>query len=291
MTPELFDGLPAQPDRRLNPEDTADIAFFRNTIWEYFRIAGRPMPWRDDPNPYWVLVSEVMLQQTQVPRVLIRFPRFVERFPTIAALATAPFSEVLAEWSGLGYNRRARFLHAAAGQIVDEHDGQIPEDPAALVRLPGIGVNTAGSIAAFAYNRPVVFIETNIRRVFLHFFFAGVEDVHDRDILPLVEHTLPRDRPREWYWALMDYGVALPRHAGNANRRSRHYSRQKPFADSDRQIRGRILRLLTETGAVSVADLPDATGFPAPRVAGVADTLAAEGFIRRTSDDRWVVAD
>ena len=290
MMGELF-SQESLPPGGLNPDKAEDVTRFQEGVEAYYRHAGRDMPWRADPSPYWVFVSEIMLQQTQVPRVLQRFPQFVARFPTFAALAEAPFSDVLAEWSGLGYNRRARWLHGAAGRIVAEYGGVLPQDPEILRSLPGIGPNTAGSMAAFAYNRPVVFIETNIRRVFLHTFFPRRDDVHDREIFPLIERTLVRERPREWYWALMDYGVALGKGRRNANRRSRHYTRQKPFADSDRQLRGRVLRLLTEVGSVSAAELPDLTGFSADRVAAVTDQLERERMIARSLDGGWMIAD
>jgi A/G-specific adenine glycosylase len=249
------------------------------------------MPWRDRPEPYWVFVSEMMLQQTQVTRVLTKFAPFVERFPSFEELAAGAFSDVLSQWSGLGYNRRARFMHRSAKEIVETHDGELPRDTDRLRELPGIGPNTAGSIAAFAYNEPVVFIETNIRRVFLHFFFPEEDRVHDRRIFPLIAATLDRDNPRRWYWALMDYGVALSRVTENPNRRSQHYNRQKPFAGSDRQLRGRILKVLTERGSLSAAEIPQATGFDQTRFEVVITQLESEGFVTRDDDDRWMVAD
>ena len=274
-----------------DPEVGADRERFSALIWDFYRLAGRRMPWRDDPNPYWVFVSEIMLQQTQVSRVMQKFPPFVERFPDFMSLASSPFSEVLLYWSGLGYNRRAKFMHRSASSIMGEHAGRLPDDPDVLRTLPGIGVNTAGSIAAFAYNRPVVFIETNIRRVFLHLFFPGEEEVHDRRIFPLIDRTLPRDNPREWYWALMDFGVELARRTGNSNRRSAHYTRQKPFEDSDRQLRGRVLRALTERGAIVAEEVPEYTGFAEDRVRPVLERMRREGLIRLNPDGRWSIED
>jgi A/G-specific adenine glycosylase len=267
------------------------VRSFVTLVLDHYERAGREMPWRSNPSPYWVFVSEVMLQQTQVPRVMDRFPLFIEQFPDFDALAGAQFSDVLAAWSGLGYNRRARYLHRAAGEIVGTWNGELPREPDLLQTLPGIGSNTAGSIAAFAWNLPVVFIETNIRRVYLHHFFPGERDVHDRDILSLVAHTLHRDNPRIWYWALMDYGVYLAATQENANRRSRHYQRQKPFEQSDRQLRGRILRVLTREGTASVAELSPATGFPEERVAVVLAGLARDQLVLVTPEGGWVIAD
>ncbi|MFW6228956.1 MAG: A/G-specific adenine glycosylase [Alkalispirochaeta sp.] len=266
----------------LNGAARSDRERFSEGVREFYRRYRRPMPWRENTSPYWVFVSEVMLQQTQVPRVMEKFAPFVERFPDFRALAAASLGDVLNAWSGLGYNRRARFLRAAAAAVVDRYDGELPSDPDFLIKLPGIGANTAGSIAAFAFNRPVVFIETNIRRVFIHSFFsASTEPVHDRDLFPLIEVTLDRRNPREWYWALMDVGVVLSRSGANANRRSRHYTRQSSFEGSDRQLRGRILRCLTEGGEVCAEELPGYTGFDPERVEMVLSALEGEGFIRR----------
>lgn len=274
-----------------------DLIRFQEIIWDFYRTSRRSMPWRDNTDPYWVLVSEIMLQQTQVSRVMVKFDPFVRRFPTVHSLAEASLADVLRLWSGLGYNRRARFLHQSAGVIVRDFAGVVPAEPSVLGTLPGIGPATAGSVAAFAYNRPVVFIETNIRRVFLTAFFSqddrGVGDrpvddravhdrtVHDRELLPLIEQTLPHDNPREWYWALMDVGVHLAKTAGNANRRSAHYTRQSPFEKSRRQLRGRILQVLTDRGTIAAEELPAYTGFGADEVTEVLAILEAEGFIDR----------
>lgn len=291
MERNLFGELPDGGDAGLRVNSPTDRSRFRSIILDYYAWAGRRMPWRDTPTPYWVFVSEMMLQQTQVKRVMEKFPPFVARFPSFTALAAAPFSGILSEWSGLGYNRRARFMHRAAQEIVSVHNGRLPDEPQQLQSLPGIGPNTAGSIAAFAFNQPVVFIETNIRRVFLHFFFPGEDQVHDKRLLPLIDATLDRDEPRRWYWALMDYGVALARVTLNPNRRSRHYTRQKPFAGSDRQLRGRILKALTQGDSLSAAELPTVTGYDQARSEAVATQLETEGLLTRTESDRWIIAD
>jgi A/G-specific adenine glycosylase len=186
-----------------------------------------------------------MLQQTQVDRVAEKFPVFIKRFPSIKALACAEFSDVMLHWQGLGYNRRARFLHEAAKAIVDSYKGRIPSTPDELLGLPGIGPNTAASIAAFGFGFPAVFIETNIRSVIIHHFFPGREKVSDAQIIPLVEETLDRDDPYAWYSAMMDYGTHLKSIHGNPSRRSSHHVRQSKFEGSDRQVRGRLMRALT----------------------------------------------
>lgn len=229
----------------------AQVASFQETVRAYYKRHGRhDLPWRQaEPDgmfdPYKILVSEIMLQQTQVPRVLPKFWAFTTQFPTAATLADAPLGDVLKAWSGLGYNRRAKFLWQAATVVRNEHGGQLPATVAELVRLPGIGTNTAGAVLAYAFNKPAVFIETNIRTVYIHHFFAGAGSVHDRDIADAVAATLP-DNPREWYWALMDYGTNLKQTVGNLSRVSVHYTKQSAFAGSTRQIRGKVLRLLGE---------------------------------------------
>jgi A/G-specific adenine glycosylase len=173
------------------------------------------------------------------------------------ALAEAPLSDVLRAWQGLGYNRRAIALQTIAKRVINEFGGRLPNNPEMLETFPGIGPNTAGSICAFAFNAPTVFIETNIRAVFLHHFFPEQEKIHDRGLLPLVDITLERERPREWYYALMDYGVHLKKLHRNPSRRSAHYTKQSTFEGSHRQLRARLLRQITERGHLSLADLVD----------------------------------
>lgn len=205
----------------------------------------RDMPWRRDTDAYNILVSEIMLQQTQVDRVLPKFEAFMARFPNVAALASSPLSDVLVLWSGLGYNRRAKFLHEAAKMIVREFEGELPSSQAELTRLPGVGVNTAGAIVTYAFNRPVVYIETNVRTVYLQHFFENNSDVSDAMIREKVEVTLDRNEPRLFYWALMDYGSWLKRNGVKNIARSKHYRKQAPLEGSVRQVRGRIVRALT----------------------------------------------
>lgn len=231
---------------------------FREGVWKFFLEHARTMPWRENPAPYPVLVSEIMLQQTRVSRVMSFFPRFTDRFPDMSSLAEASFSEVMAAWKGLGYNRRAHALHRIAQLVMEQYGGILPASPQVLATFPQIGHATSCSIAAFAYNKPVVFIETNIRRVFLHTFFPERLKVHDREILPLVELTLPCEDSRRWYYALMDIGSCLAGTGPNPNRQSAHYSRQKAFEGSDRQIRGLVLSYLLDHSQADFHDLTTA---------------------------------
>ncbi|HEY5806222.1 MAG TPA: hypothetical protein VIS56_02430 [Candidatus Saccharimonadales bacterium] len=258
---------------------------FTKTVWRYYRKHGRHnLPWRlpesdGSFNPYKVLVSEVMLQQTQVARVIPKYNQFLERFPSLAVLAGASLGDVLRAWNGLGYNRRAKFLWECAKRITAEYGGILPQTSAELVKLPGIGVNTAGAVLAYAFNQPVIFVETNIRTVFIYHFFASQQGVHDKQILDLLAKTLPNN-PREWYWALMDYGTHLKQTVGNLNSLSKHYAKQSRFEGSKRQIRGHVLRLLGESPR-TISELR--AGISDERLSDVLADLAEEGFIAQTA--------
>jgi len=187
-----------------------------------------------------------MLQQTQAHRVIAKYNKFIQLFPTVESLAKASNIEVLRVWQGLGYNRRALFLKKSAEIICEKYTGKIPRIVEKLTGLPGIGYSTACAIATFAYNIPTVFIETNIRTVFIHFFFKEKENVSDQEILELVTKTVDKNNPRDWYYALMDYGVFLKKKYKNPSRKSKSYSKQSRFEGSKRQLRGNIVKLLLE---------------------------------------------
>jgi A/G-specific adenine glycosylase len=266
--------------RRKGNLNAKAIRLFQDVIRRHYRENGRVMPWRRTRNPYRIVVSEVMLQQTQVERVLAKYNQFISAFPDFRALAGAPTSAVLKHWQGLGYNRRALALKQSATIVMETFAGRLPRDPDVLMTLPGIGRATASAIAAFAFNKPVVFIETNIRRVFIHFFFDGEGKIHDADISPLVEQTLDTSNPREWYYGLMDYGVELGKNRQNPNRRSAHYTKQSPFEGSDRQLRGQILRaLLSDT--LTARQLSRKLGADPKRMIGILGQLQKEGFIEK----------
>lgn len=223
---------------------------FVKTVWEYYERHGRrSLPWRLTTNPYRILVSEIMLQQTQVDRVIPKYRAFLKAFPTIKKLSVASLGEVLILWQGLGYNRRAKMLHACAQKVVHECRGRFPKTHSELMELPGVGHYTAGAVMAFAYNEAISIIETNIRTVFIHHFFKDAADISDQEIVRSVERTLDRKNPREWYYALMDYGAYLKKEFGNPNVQSKHYAKQSTFKGSDREIRGAIIRLLTTRSA------------------------------------------
>ena len=256
------------------------VAAFRDRVYSHYRDHGRhDLPWRKTRDSYAVLVSEVMLQQTQVARVIPYFEEWMERFPAPDALAAAPLEAVLRTWQGLGYNRRAIALVRAAEAIVAEHDGEVPSDREALLSLPGVGPATAAGVRAFAFGEPDLYLETNVRAVFLHEFFADAEGVPDTALLPLLEQTLDRDDPRTWYWALLDYGAHLKRTLPNPSRRSRHHTRQSPFEGSHRQMRARLLRTVMEMPDSTIDELAAGFGEDPVRAGQALAELVDEGFL------------
>ncbi len=261
--------------------DTNSVSSFKKRIWKYYATHKRVLPWRNINNPFQVFVSEVMLQQTQVARVLKKYPEFLAIFPDFKSLSIAPTSKLLSVWQGMGYNRRALYMRAAAYKIVNEFDGILPRSSAILQTLPGIGKATAGSLVAFAYNIPTVFIETNIRRVFLHHFFTDKTEIDDKQLMPLIADTLDQNDPRNWYYALMDYGVMLAKKFDNANKKSKHYSIQSKFEGSDRQIRGAIIRQLVKGQEYDESSLISILAKDETRVKRILDQLKKEGFVKK----------
>lgn len=269
-----------------------EVRKFQDIIKDYYAKAGRHnLPWRQTRDPYRILVSEVMLQQTQVPRVMKKYEEFLAAFPTAEALAAAPTASLLKAWQGLGYNRRALALKRAAEAVVRNHGGKFPRAKEALEDLPGIGPSTSGGILAYAFDIPTVFIETNIRSVFLHHFFSDKKNIHDRDLLPLIEKTLDKKNPRDWYYALMDYGVYLKQTLPNPSRRSKHHAKQSAFKGSNREVRSKILKfvLAAPKGAATEATIVKHVGKTGHDVAKNLAALTAEGFIARNSDGTYAV--
>ena len=238
---------------------------FKSKIRDFARSHKRDLPWRTPTlkpdsqgylDLYLVLVSEVMLQQTQVARVMRKFSEFISVFPQLADLARADLVDVLKVWQGLGYNRRGKFLWESAQILLKllmepsaiNKKGAVPAPLSDIVTvqqlddLPGIGPATAASIYCFAFNRPVIFIETNVRKVFIHHFFSDSDSIDDAELVPLIQDTLDYENPREWYYAIMDYGSYLSTVVDNPNTKSKQYSKQSRFTGSDRQIRGKLLR-------------------------------------------------
>lgn len=273
---------------------------FSATVWERGRELYRDLPWRVTHDPYAILLSEVMLQQTQVSRVMGRWEQWLETFPTIADLASAPLPPVLELWQGMGYNRRALNLKRCAEEVVAMHDGVVPSDKKALLGLPGIGLSTSAGVRVFAFRQPDMYLETNVRAVFIHELFPGRESVADKELVSLVEATCPQDaRVRAWYYALLDYGAYLKKTMPNPTRRSKHYTRQSKFEGSHRQKRAYLLRrviddaLSTEDLARDLAQSERASGRQEPsveEVRAILDELEREGFVMRRGD-AWLCAE
>lgn len=288
---------PAQPAPW--PDGAPSLEAFRSRVREQGARHYRDLPWRYIDDPYAVLVSEVMLQQTQVKRVLSYWPRFLALFPTIDALAAAGTADVLAQWQGLGYNRRALALKRCADICSAEHAGRLPDTAEELERLPGIGPATAAGVVAFSCDRPALYLETNVRTVFLHELFPGEEGVPDKRIAPLVATACPSTDVRGWYYALLDYGAHLKATLPNPSRRSAHHTRQSAFEGSRRQKRAELVRIVLASGPAGIgerqaAELLDeeerAAGraaVPVDELASIVDDLVAEGFFVR-SDGRLV---
>lgn len=221
------------------------ITKFRSIVWNYYEANGRnELPWRKTKDPYKILVSEVMLQQTQVERVKPHYENFIKKFSTISELAQVPLADVLRVWQGLGYNSRAKRLHDAAKEIMKQYGGKMPKEVSALESLPGIGGYTARAVSAFAYNQDAVLVETNTRTAVMHHFFPNSKIVSDKEIREILQRALPSGRSRDWNSALMDYGAHLKRSGIRLNSKRPEYRKQASFSGSNRQARGAILHAL-----------------------------------------------
>jgi A/G-specific adenine glycosylase len=257
------------------------INTFQKIIYSYFKQYGRDFPFRKEISPYNVVVSEMMLQQTQTSRVVEKFQQFIQKFPDFQSLANAPLNDVLKVWQGLGYNRRAVALKTISEKVVKEFDGILPADVEILKSFPQIGHNTASSIVAFAFNIPTYFIEVNIRRVYIYFFFPGKTSIDDGNIMPIVRRTIDPSNVRKWYYALMDYGVMLKKTHPELNKRSVHYRKQSKFKGSNREIRGKILKLLIASSSLTETEMLSELEINSIKLKEILNLLIAEGFIKQ----------
>ncbi|MFC1667796.1 A/G-specific adenine glycosylase [Chlamydiota bacterium] len=262
-----------------------EMIAFQKIIYTYYDTYCRDLPWRKTTNPYNILISEVMLQQTQVDRVIEKYEKFIINFSTFHTLAQASFSDILFYWQGLGYNRRALYLQRIAQKVVAEYQGILPRTVEELKKFPGLGLATASSIVVFSYNIPLVFIETNIRTVYIHYFFHGKKEIHDEEIIPFIDTTLDRKNPRKWYNALMDYGAMLKRTEGNLSKKSAHYTKQSPFKGSNREVRGKILRFLVTKKTITTEELSSLFVHDGHKLHKAVDQLTGEGFIEQTGSE------
>ncbi len=256
----------------------------QNEIITYYKKNKRKMAWRDISNPYKIFVSEMMLQQTQVERVKIKYAEFIKKFPTPQSVAQSDKIEILKVWQGLGYNRRALFIKKACEEIISKHNGKFPKDFITLQTLPGIGPSTAGAICAFAYNQSVLFIETNVRAVILYFFFKNKEKVSDKEILSVLEKITPKDMDsRDWYYALYDYGTYLKKILGKKkttlHKQSKHYNKQSKFEGSFRQKRAGVLRLKLEDSNITDSEILKKLSLSPQELEDVFESLDKDGLI------------
>lgn len=269
--------------------DRPSLNLFREHIHHFYRSHGRHFPWRQTDDPYRILLSEVMLQQTQTTRVEPKYELFLSLWPTLKDLASASTLELLTHWKGLGYNRRALYLHRTA-QMSEQWGWTLPNDEAALRDLPGVGKATLAALLAFAFDRRSIYLETNVRRVILHCFFADREGVHDRQIEQILAALIAEEEdPKSWYYGLLDYGVLLKALVPNPNRRSAHYTRQSTFENSNRQIRGLLIHLLTEGGRSSEERIMEVLSrFEADRITTCLTQLKEEGFVEERGGEYMI---
>lgn len=256
---------------------------FKKKVWNHYAKEKRAFPWRETQDPYKILVSEVMLQQTQADRVVSKYNSFLKKWPTTKKLAAAELRDVLAEWSGLGYNRRGKSLWLLAKAVLVEHKGKIPDTAEALEKLPGIGPYTARAIMAFAYNKSFPLIETNIRAVYIYEFFnnpgiVAPQKISDDKLFPLIEKTLDDKNPREWYYALMDYGAYLKKLKLSTNVRHASYTKQSKFKGSTREARGAVMRNLIES-RMTLKKLQGKIKLPPERLTLAISAMEKEGII------------
>ena len=285
-------------------------SLLRLALRSWYRPRRERYPWRRDGiDPYAVLVSEVMLQQTQAARVASAFDGFLDRFPDVSSLAAASRGDVLRAWGGLGYHRRAVALHEAARTIVRTHGGTLPRDPGALQRLPGVGPYTASAVAAIAFGRPVVAMDVNVRRVTSRVVLGDEpQDGHDAQIAAAARVLLDRRDPGAWNQAVMDLGreVCRPaprcevcpferwcryRGAGRRPRRTTAARKQQPFEGSNRQVRGRIVAALRERPSAGVSGLAAGTGFTVDRIESAVAGLVGDGIVERRGRSYRLPAD
>ncbi len=264
----------------MNPKK---IEEFKKTVWDFYKRHGRhDMLWRQTTDPYSILVSEIMLQQTQVDRVTDKYKEFITQFPTIKELAEASLGEVLIVWSGLGYNRRAKYLKLTAEKIAHKYNNIVPTNKEALIELPGIGEATAAALLTYAYKKPMPYIETNVRTVFIHHFFPNKKSVTDKELFPFVEASLDKKNPREWYWAIMDYGTHLKKIHGNISQKSKQYIKQSKFQGSRRQKRSAIIKKLIKSKQLNKQELNKTMKIPSLLLTELLDELKKEGLIKES---------
>ncbi len=262
------------------------ILSFQMMIFAWWKKNQRDLPWRHTRDPYKILVSEVMLQQTQVTRVVSKYKEFLRQFPDIDTLANASPAQVLRAWKGMGYNRRALYLHKAAQIVGQEYHGKFPKDEKLLTKLPGLGKYTARALLVFAYKQDISLVDTNIRQIIAHFFFSD-KPQKESIIQDVADQLLPKGKAWEWHQALMDYGaLRLARARSGQAFGNKALQRQKPFKDSNRFYRGRIIDRLRE-GEISekkfLNELEKTYTKPGAFLRSIIASLVKDGLMQRTS--------
>jgi len=286
---ETFD-FPQHPLDSYTESQKLDILkAFSFEVRSWYSVHGRTFPWRETSDPYRILLSEMMLQQTQTQRVLPKYHQFLDLWPDFFSLSTASLTDILLAWKGLGYNRRAKALRLIA-QRSKEWGYTLPCDLQSLLELPMVGPATAAAVMAFSYGEPALYLETNVRRVLLHYFFPEEEGVHDRrisQVLALLSEL--QEEHRHWYYALMDIGVLLKSSGVNPNRRSHHYTRQSPFENSSRQVRSTVLDIITTSGKQHLDSLAATLAFPRERIRSALESLIADGLLVSEETDEGLL--
>lgn len=257
------------------------IAAFHSRIFSWYKNHQRDLPWRSTGDPYSILVSEVMSQQTQLGRVIPKYEAWMKRFPTVYQLADASLRDVLQYWSGLGYNSRALNLQKTARIVVKEYGGQFPTDTKELVGLPGIGKYTAAALACFAFNQQIAVIDTNIRKVITHEFFGG-ELPSEKIIEDMAVQILPAGRAYEWNQALMDYSSLVLKQAKIP------IPKQSHFLSSDRYFRGQTVKLLIGKERMTIDQLwryfDDHNPILRERLETILISMQKDGLIKRENE-------
>jgi A/G-specific adenine glycosylase len=260
-----------------------EIALFREKIFDFYQLNRRSFPWRETTDRYAVMVSEIMLQQTQAERVVGKFTLWMERFPDPETLASASLREVLLLWSGLGYNSRGQRLQSCAKVIMERFGGVVPASPEQLKTLPGIGEYTCRSIPVFADNLDAAAVDTNIRRIIIH-EFSLPEDTLKHKIQEAAEQLVPQGRSREWHNALMDYGSLCL-----TSRRTgiRPLTKQSKFQGSKRWYRGRLIKELIHSEGMFFEEMEEKYGNCPWNLQEIINDLISEGLVERpeSADD------
>lgn len=273
--------------------DCGTVVFQSQLLQWYEQYKRDDLPWRRTKKqhvpPYEIFISEIMLQQTQVLRVRDKFPKFISVFPTLHHLAKAPLATVLREWQGMGYNRRGLYLKQCAEEIIKKFDGDIPSDPLLLETLPGIGPYTSGAISCFAFNRPTVFLDTNIRKLFIYYFFtdcSAQQKISDKEIIPIAKRLLYKKNPRVWNYALMDYGALLLSGKSELLSRAKSYHKQSSFLGSNRFFRSQIVQYLLKRQHASFNELQKICPHD---ISPLLINLCKEGLIRESQPHVFVI--